>query len=165
MPAGKFRVAKYAVKVISLIISLIIILAIAGPPLGFLTQGRISTNIGFSVDTSQIQSQMNAIFSSGTDLTQPHEIIIPVHNVWVFPADASVVIDLEVAGSIVYETSGNVTLQAFQSGQIFIPFQITQSQLSQLQGNQITVGGGLTFGDPGYLWTITIPFSQGGSQQ
>lgn len=161
---NKFRIAKYVVKIISLFVSVIIILAIAGPPLGFLTQGRLSTNIGFSVETGQIQTELNSIFSPGADLTQPNDITIPVHNAWVFTADANIVIQLIVSGSIVYQTSGNVTLQPFQSGQIVIPFQLSQSQLSQLQGNQITVGGSMSFGDPTSLWTITIPFSQGESQ-
>ncbi|MCL5068583.1 MAG: hypothetical protein M1368_09570 [Thaumarchaeota archaeon] len=163
MPMNKFRIAKYVVKFVSIFVTVIMILAIAGPPLGFLTQGRLSTNIGFSVDTGQIQSQLNSIFSNGTDLTQPQQIAIPVHNAWVYTADASITLDLVVSGSVVYHTSGNATLQPFQSGQIVIPFQLSQSELTQLEGNQITVGGSLSFGDPTYLWTVTVPFSQGGS--
>ena len=125
LPTSSLRIAKYGVKAVSLIISAIIMLAIVGPPLGFLTQEHTSTNVGFSVETSQLQSQLNAIFSNGTDLTQPHDITIPVHNAWMFTADASIVINLEVSGSVVYETSGAVTVQAFQSGEIIIPFQIS----------------------------------------
>lgn len=162
MPTSKLRVAKYAVKAVSLLVSATIILALVGPPLGFLTQGRSSTYIGFSVDTGQLQSQLNSIFSNSADLTQPHEIKIPVHNAWIFPAHASMVIDLELSGNVVYETTGAIALQAFQSGEMVVPFQLSTSELSQLQGKQITVGGGLSLGDPSYLWTITIPFSHGG---
>lgn len=163
MALTALRVAKYSVKGISLLVSLIIFLAIIGPPLGFLTQGHSSTDIGFSVDTAQLQSQLNIIFSNASTLAQSNEIVIPVHNAWIFTADASMVIDLQVSGSVVYETSGAVTVPAFQSGDIVIPFQLSQSEINQLQGNQITVGGGLSFGDPTYLWTVNIPFSHGGS--
>ena len=164
MPVKKIRAAKYAVRAASLIITAIITLAIAGPAVGFLTAGRLSTNIGFSVETSAIQSQLNDIFSSGSNITQPYEISIPVHNAWIFPADARVVMNLQVSGSVVYETSGALTLQAFQSGDIMLPFQLSESQLAQIQGKQITVGGGLSFGDPSYLWTVTIPLANGGSK-
>lgn len=150
-------------KAVSLAITMTIILALAGPMLGFLTVGRSSSNIGFSIDTNSIQSQLDSIFSSASNITEPHELSIPVHNDWIFPADASLVIELQVSGNAVYKTSGTVTLQAFQSGEILIPFQLSQSDLAQLQGNQITVGGALSFGDPGYLWTVNIPFAQGGS--
>lgn len=166
IPLRKLRVSKYAVKVVSLAISVIIILALAGPMLGFLTLGRSSTsssNIGFSIDTSAIQSQFNSIFSNISNITQPHTISIPVHNDWIFPADASLVISLEVSGNTVYQTSGTVSLQAFQSGAILMPFQLSQSELTKLQGNQITVGGSLSLGDPSYLWTISIPLTQGGA--
>lgn len=146
----------------SFIVSLIIVLALAGPTLGFLTLGHTSSEIGFSVDTSVLQSQLNNIFSSGENITQLHEISVPVHNAWIFPSDASLKINLQVSGNVVYETSGSVELNAFQSGHILIPFQISQSQLTELQGNKITVGGSLSFGDPGYLWTVDIPLSQGG---
>ena len=159
--------SKYVVRAVSLAISVVIILALAGPLLGFLTAGHSSSpsssHIGFSIDTSAIQSQLNSIFSSASNVTQPHTISIPVHNDWIFPSDASLVISLQASGNTVYKTSGTVSLNAFQSGEILMPFQLSQSELAQLQGQQITVGGSLSFGDPSYLWTVSIPLSQGGS--
>ncbi|MDA4128249.1 MAG: hypothetical protein OK422_02100 [Thaumarchaeota archaeon] len=157
---NRLRVGKYAVKTAYIVVWIVITAAIAGPLLGFLTP-RISPQsvVGFGVDIQKIGPQLTKVFSDSSTLTQPHQINIPVYNWWIFPASASFTLKIIANGIVVYQTpTSSLSLGAFQSGKLTVPFQLSQSVVSQLSGKNITVGGSLVLGDPSYLWTLTVNF-------
>jgi hypothetical protein len=141
------------------LVEVIITLVVAGPALGFLTTYAAPQNpVGFGLDLQAINSQLQQIFN-GPNFEGSHSITIPVHNQWFFSATASLYLELVVNGQVLYNTGpSTVSLAPFQSGNLVLPFQISQALASQLAGKQITVGGALSFGAPSYLWNFNVTF-------
>ena len=156
------RPAKYATLAAYSTIWIFVGLVIAGPAAGFLTQ-RMGPQriIGVGVDLSQISPQLQPIFADRANLAGEHEIIVPVHNNWFFPASASLSLSIIADGNIVYRTPlSTLGLEPFRSGDLQVDFALSPALLSQIQGKELVVGGEMSLGAPSQLFTFTLEFPQ-----
>lgn len=156
------RIARQAVKVISMAIWMIIVLVVIGPALGYLVPSIGSTHvIGSGVDTRTIAPQLQSIFSN-PNVVGTYTIVVPVYDRWIFPANASLSLKLIADGQLLYQTqAATIQLPPFQSGQLLVIMQITPALAQQIQGRHLKVGGQLYFGAPAELWSSTINFGGG----
>jgi hypothetical protein len=155
------RAAKYAVRAASLVLSILIIIIVAGPIAGALSPQFVSQQqpLGIGVDLSSIQSQMS-FFSSASTILGTHDIAVPAFNNWPLPGGASLLLTIMVNGRTVYQTQpASVELGPFQSGQLHISMDVPSSLVSQLQGQKIGIGGTMSLSE-GQFWTITVSFPQ-----
>jgi hypothetical protein len=141
------------------LVEVVITLVVAGPALGFLSPyAGPQYVVGFGLDLNAINPQLQQIFS-GSNFEGGHQITVPVHNEWFFPASASLSLELIAGGQVVYQTStSTVNLAPFQSGSLVLSMQISPAVASELAGKDITVGGTLGFGAPSYLWSFNVTF-------
>jgi hypothetical protein len=154
------RAAKYAVRAASVVVSLLIILVVAGPILGALSPQVTSQQpVGIGVDIQSIQPQLQ-FFSSSSTIVGSHEINVTAFNNWPLAGGASLYLTLVVNGSTLYQTQpGSVKLGAFQSGTLQITMDVSQSLASQLEGQRIGVGGSMSVSENPF-WTITVNLAQ-----
>lgn len=155
------RAAKYAVRASSVVVSLLIIVVVAGPILGAVSPQLTSQRpLGIGVDVQSIQSQLQ-FFGSSSTVAGSHEIEVPAFNNWPLAGAASLYLTLVVNGSTVYQTQpGSVKLAAFQSGTLQITMDVSQGLASQLEGQRVGVGGSMSLSE-GPFWTITVSLAQG----
>lgn|GEM_PF-4565176 len=151
------RAAKYAVRAASVVISLLIILVVAGPIVGAVSPQLITQQkpVGIGVDLQSVQSQLQ-FFNSSSTMTGTHEITVPAFNNWPLPGGASLILALIVNGQTLYQTQpASVHLGAFQSGVLDLSMDISPSLVSQLQGQNVSVGGSMSLSESQF-WTITV---------
>jgi len=155
------RAAKYAVRVASLVLSVRIIVIVAGPIDGavspqFMTQQQ---PLGIGVDLQSVQSQLQ-FFSSSSTITGVHDIAVPAFNNWPLPGGASLFLTLVVKGQTIYQTQpASVQLGPFQSGELDIAMDISPALVAQLQGQNIGIGGAMSLSE-NQFWTITVSLAQ-----
>jgi hypothetical protein len=155
------RAAKYAVRVASLLLSLLIIIVVAGPIVGAVSPQLMTQQepVGIGIDLQAIQSQLQ-FFNSGSNMTGTHEIDVPAFNNWPLPGGASLLLALIVHGQTLYQTQpASVHLGAFQSGVLNISMAISPGLVNQLQGQNVSVGGSMSLSESQF-WTITVSLAQ-----
>ena len=155
------RAAKYAVRAASVVLSLLIILIVAGPIVGAVSPQLMSQQkpLGVGLEIQSVQSQLQ-FFSSGSTINGTHEIAVPAFNNWPLPGAASLSLALIVNGSTLYQTQpASVHLGAFRSGVINVSMDISPSLVNQLQGQNVSVGGSMSLSE-GQFWTITVNLAQ-----
>ncbi len=155
------RAAKYAVRAASFVLSLLIIVVVAGPIVGAVTPQLMTQQqpLGIGVDLNSVQSQLS-FFNSSSTISGAHDIVVPAFNNWPLPGGASLLLTLIVDGQTVYQTQpATVQLGAFQSGELHISMDLSNSLVAQLQGKQIGVGGKMSISESQF-WTITLSFPQ-----
>jgi hypothetical protein len=151
------RAAKYAVRAASLVLSILIILIVAGPIVGALSPQLMSQQrpLGIGVEVKSVQSQLQ-FFNSGSTIAGAHEIQVPAFNNWPLPGEASLSLSLIVDGKTLNQTQpASVHLGAFQSGVLNVSMDISPSLADQLQGQNVTIGGSMSLSE-GQFWTITV---------
>lgn len=156
------RAAKYVVKAASLVLSVLIILIVAGPIVGAVSPqlGAQQQPLGIGVDLQSIQSQLQ-FFNSGSTISGTHDIVVPAFNNWPLPGEASLLLTILVDGQTVYQTQpASVQLGPFQSADLHISMDVSNSLVQQLQGKQIGIGGTMSLSESQF-WTITVSFPQG----
>lgn len=154
------RAAKYAVKTTSLALSVLIILIVAGPIAGAVTPQFMTQQqpLGMGVDLKSVQSQLQ-FFNSGSTLAGSHEIVVPAFNNWPLSGGASLFLTLIVDGKTVYQTEpASVQLGPFQSGALHLSMDLSPTVVSQLQGQSVSVGGGMSLSESQF-WTISVSLS------
>ncbi len=155
------RAAKYGVRTAYLVIWAFIILVIAGPVVGGIApQVGVKTNPGLAVDTQTVEPQLKTMFSNTQSLMGTHQLVVPVHNNWVFPASASLSLEFVVGGVTVYRTvPGVVNLSPFQSGEMNVTISPPVSALSAIQQSQfgLEIRGVLSL-QTGNLWNVTVSY-------
>ncbi len=155
------RAAKYVVRAASLVVSILIMVVVAGPILGavspqFLTQQQ---PLGLGIDLNSINSQLSFFHNSST-LAGPHDIAVTAFNNWPLPGSASLLLKLIVNNQTIYQTQpASLQLDPFQSGQLHISMDVPSSVVSQLQGQRVGIGGTMSLAE-GQYWTITVSFPQ-----
>lgn len=154
------RVAKYGVRAASLVLSLVIILIVAGPIIGAVSPQLMSQKpLGIGVEIQSIQSQLQ-FFNSGSTMVGTHELAVPAFNNWPLPGAANLSLALIVNGQALYHTQpASVRLGAFQSGLLNISMDISPSLVSQLQGQNVSVGGSMSLSEDQF-WTITVSLAK-----
>lgn len=154
--------AKYVTVAMYTVIWVFIGLVIAGPAAGFLTQSVAPQHVvGVDIDQGQIQPQLQSVFAQGLSLVGPHEIFIPVHNNWFFPASAGLSLSIIADGGVIYQTPVSmIQLAPFQSGELELTLQVSSSLVSQMQGKQVAIGGEMSLGAPSHLFNLTLKFPQ-----
>lgn len=155
------RVAKYAVRAASVVLSVFIILVVAGPIVGAVSPQFMTHQqpLGVGVDLQSVQSQLQ-FFSSGSTITGAHEISVPAFNNWPLSGGASLFLTLVVNGQTVYQTQpASVQLGAFQSGVLEITMDVSPALAAQLQGQNVGVGGSMSLSESQF-WTITVNLAQ-----
>jgi len=155
------RAAKYAVRAASVVLSVLIILIVAGPIVGAVSPQVMAQQqpIGIGVDLRSVQSQLH-FFNSSSTLTGAHEIAVPAFNNWPLSGGASLYLTLVVNGRTLYQTqAASVRLGPFQSGVLRIPMDVSPGLAGQLQGQNVTIGGSISLSE-GQFWTITVGLAQ-----
>jgi hypothetical protein len=154
------RTAKYAVRAASVIVSLLIIVVVAGPILGAVSPQLTSQQpVGIGVDLHSIQPQLQ-FFSSSSTIAGSHVINVTAFNNWPLAGGATLYLTLVVNGSTLYQTQpGSVKLGAFQSGTLQVTMDVSQSLASQLEGQSVGVGGSMSLSEAPF-WTITVSLAQ-----
>ena len=155
------RAAKYAVRAASLVLSLLIILIVAGPIVGAVSAQVLTQQqpLGIGVDLQSVQSQLQ-FFNSSSTITGSHDIVVPAFNNWPLSGGASLFLSIMVKGQTLYQTQpAAVQLGPFQSGELHISMDVPPSLVAQLQGQNIGIGGGLSLSE-GQFWTITVSLAQ-----
>ena len=155
------RAAKYAVKAASIVLTVLIVLIVAGPIVGAVSPQLMTQQrpLGIGVEIQSVQSQLQ-FFNSGATMTGVHEVDVPAFNNWPLPGDASLFLALIVDGQTLYQTQpASVHLGAFQSGVLNVSMDISPSLVSQLQGQNVSVGGSMSLSE-GQFWTITVNLAQ-----
>jgi hypothetical protein len=152
---------KYAVRAASLVLSLLIIVIVAGPIFGAVSPQLMAQQqpLGIGVDLQSLQSQLQ-FFNSGSTMIGPHDVVVPVFNNWPLPGGASLLLTLIVNGQVVYRTQpAAIQLGPFQSGELHISMDVSNGLVAQLQGQDVGVGGTMSLSE-GQFWTITLSFPQ-----
>jgi hypothetical protein len=155
------RAAKYAVRAASLILSLLIMVIVAGPILGavspqFMTQQQ---PLGIGVDLQSVQPQLQ-FFSSYSSIVGTHEIVVPAFNNWPLAGGATLFLSVVVKGQTLYQTQpATVHLGPFQSGELLISIDLPSGVVSQLEGQDVSIGGSLSLSESQF-WTITVSLAQ-----
>ena len=154
------RAAKYSVRAASIVVSALILLVVAGPIAGVVSPELTSQKlVGIGVDLQAIQSQLQ-FFGSGSTISGSHEINVPAFNNWPLAGGASLYLTLVVNGSTVYQTQpAAVKLGAFQSGVLQITMVVSPGLASQLEGQEVGVGGSMSLSESPF-WTITVNLAQ-----
>jgi hypothetical protein len=155
------RVAKYAVKAVSIALSVFIILVIGGPIVGAVSPllGTQQPPVGIGVDLQSVQSQLQ-FFNSSSTLTGTHDIVVPAFNNWPIPGGANLSLSILVNGSVIYQSQpASVRLGPFQSEELHVSMVVSPSLVSKLQGQQVGIGGTMSLSE-GQYWTITVSFPQ-----
>ena len=155
------RAAKYAVKAASFVLSVLIIVIVAGPIAGAVTPQFMTQQqpLGIGVDLQTVQSQLQ-FFNSGSSLAGAHDIVVPAFNNWPLSGGASLFLTLVVKGQTVYQTQpASVHLGPFQSGELHLSMDLAPDVVSQLQGQSVSVGGSMSLSE-GQFWTITVSLTQ-----
>ena len=89
-----------------------------------------------------------------------HPVEVPAFNNWPLAGSASLFLTVMANGQTLYQTPpANLRLGAFQSGNLTIPFDISSSLYSQLQGQSVAIGGSMSMSE-GRFWTITVSLSK-----
>ena len=154
---NRLRAAKYAVRAASVLVSLLILVVVAGPIVGALSPQMMTQQrpVGLGVEIQSIQSQLQ-FFNSGSTIAGTHEIAVPAFNNWPLPGAATLSLALIVNGQTLYQTQpASVHLGAFQSGVLNLSMDISPSLVSQLQGQNVSVGGSMSLSESQF-WTITV---------
>lgn len=155
------RAAKYAVRAASLVVSVLIILVVAGPIVGAVSPQLMTQQkpVGIGLDLQAIQPQLQ-FFSSGSNMSGTHEITVPAFNNWPLPGGASLFLALIVNGHTLYQTRpASVHLGAFQTGVLNVSMDISSGLVNQLQGQNVSVGGSMSLSE-GQFWTITVSLAK-----
>jgi hypothetical protein len=154
------RAAKYAFKAASGLVSLLIIVIIAGPIIGTLSPQYLSQQpLGIGVNLQTVQSQLQ-FFNSGSTIVGAHQIIVPAFNNWPMPGSVSLLLTLIVDGQVIYQTEpAAMHLAPFQSGQLYISMEVSSKLAGQLANQKIGVGGTESLSE-GPFWAITVSFPQ-----
>ena len=155
------RAAKYVVRAASIVLSILIILIVAGPIAGALSPQLMTQQqpLGIGVDLGAIQSQLS-FFQNSASITGAHDIVVPAFNNWPLPGQVSLLLTIIVKNQTVYATQpSSVQLAPFESGQLRITMDVPQSLVSQLQGQRIGIGGTMSLSESQF-WTITVSFPQ-----
>jgi hypothetical protein len=154
---NRLRTAKYAVRAASVVLSIVIILIVAGPVVGAVSPQLTSQQRpwGIGVETQSVQSQLQ-FFNSGSTMVGTHEIAVPAFNNWPLPGAASLSLALIVNGQTLYQTQpASAHLGAFQSRNLNVSMVISPGLVDQLQGQNVSVGGSMSLSE-GQFWTITV---------
>jgi hypothetical protein len=155
------RAAKYAVRAASLVLSLLIIVIVAGPIVGAVTPQLMTQQqpLGIGVDLQSLQSQLK-FFNSSSTISGAHDIVVPAFNNWPLPGGASLFLSIIVKGQTVYQTQpATVQLGPFQSGELRITMDLSPSLVAQLEGQNIGIGGAMSLSESQF-WTITVSLAQ-----
>jgi hypothetical protein len=155
------RAAKYAVRAASVILSLFIILIVAGPIVGAVSPQLMTQQqpLGIGVDLQSVQPQLQ-FFSSSSTINGTHEIVVPAFNNWPLAGGATLFLSIVVKGQSVYQTQpATVHLGPFQSGELHISMDLSPSLVSQLEGQDVSIGGSMSLSE-GQFWTITVSLAQ-----
>jgi hypothetical protein len=158
---NSIRALKYAVRAASLVVSVLILVVVAGPILGVLSPQFMTQQppLGIGVDLQSVQSQLQ-FFSSGSTIIGTHDIVVPAFNNWPLPGGASLLLTLMVNGQTVYQTQpASIHLGAFQSGDLHITMDVSPGLVTQLRGQSIGVGGAMSISEDQF-WSITVSFPQ-----
>lgn len=157
------RAAKYTVRAAMVVLSIFILLIVAGPIVGAVSPQVLTQQqpVGLGVDLQSIQPQLEQIFNSGSIASGAHDIVVPAFNNWPLPGEASLFLTVVVGGQTIYQTQpATVQLGPFQSGELHISMDVSQGLIAQLQGKQgVGIGGSMSLAE-GQYWTITVSLSQ-----
>jgi hypothetical protein len=154
------RGAKYAFKAASILVSLLILVIIAGPVVGELSPQYLSQQpLGIGVDLQPIQAQLK-FFNSSSTIVGTHQIVVSAFNDWPIPGSVSLLLTLIVNGQTIYQTEPvAVHLGPFQSGQLQVSMDVSGDLAGQLANQQVGVGGTESLSEGPFL-TITVSFPQ-----
>lgn len=154
------RAAKYAVKAAYLLVWLFTLIVVAGPIIGAVSPQLMTQKpLGLGVNIQAIQPQVKQIFDSSSAVGS-HQLEVPAFNNWPLAGSASLFLTVMANGQTLYQTPpANLRLGAFQSGNLTIPFDISSSLYSQLQGQSVAIGGSMSMSE-GRFWTITVSLSK-----
>ena len=156
------RAAKYAVRAASAVLSLLIIVVVAGPIVGAVSPQLMAQQepVGIGVRLQSVQPQLQQFFNSSSTMSGTHEIAVPAFNNWPLPGGASLILSLIVNGQTLYQTQpASVHLGAFQSRVLNVSMDISASLVNQLQGQNVSVGGSMSLSE-GQFWKITVNLAQ-----
>jgi hypothetical protein len=155
-----FRAAKYTFKAASILVSLLILVIIAGPIVGTLSPQYLNQQpLGIGVNLQPVQAQLQ-FFNSSSTIVGTHQIVVPAFNNWPIAGSVSLLLTLIVNGQTIYQTEPvAVHLGPFQSGQLQIPMDVSGNLAGQLANQQVGVGGTESLSE-GPFWTITVSFPQ-----
>jgi hypothetical protein len=155
------RAAKYAVRATSLVLSLLIILVVAGPIVGAVSPELMTQQqpLGIGVDLQSVQSQLQ-FFNSSSTISGSHDIVVPAFNNWPLSGGASLLLALIVNGQTVYQTQpATIQLGPFQSGDLHVSMDLSNSTVAQLEGQSVAVGGSMSLSETQF-WTITVSLAK-----
>jgi hypothetical protein len=154
------RPAKYAFRAASIVVSLLIMVIVAGPLVGTLSPQYLNQQPpGIGVNLQPVQAQMQ-FFNSSSTIVGTHRIVVPAFNNWPIPGSVSLLLTLIVNGQTIYQTEPvAVHLAPFQSGQLQISMDVSGELAGQLANQQVGIGGTESLSE-GPFWTITVSFPQ-----
>jgi hypothetical protein len=154
------RAAKYTFKAASILVSLLILVIIAGPVIGTLSPQYLNQQpLGIGVDLQPVQAQLQ-FFNSSSTILGTHQIVVSAFNNWPIPGSVSLLLTLIVNGQTLYQTEPvALHLGPFQSGQLRISMDVSGDLAGQLANQQVGVGGTESLSE-GPFWTITASFPQ-----
>jgi len=155
------REGKYAFRVASILVDILILLIVAGPIAGAVSpELGTQLSLGLGIELQSIQPQLQQIFSSGSSVNGTHEILVPAFNNWPFSGKAGLTLAIIKGNRTIYQTQpATLQLAPFQSGDLDVSMDLSPSLVAQMQGQNLGVGGSMTISE-GQFWTITVSLSQ-----
>jgi hypothetical protein len=155
------RAGKYAFRVASILVEILILVIVAGPIAGALSPDFGSQHsVGLGIDLQSIQPQVQQIFSSGSTLNGTHEISVPAFNNWPLSGRASLTLAFVESGQTIYQTQpATLQLAPFQSGDLNVSMVFSPALIAQIQGQTIGIGGSMSLSESQFL-TISVSLSR-----
>ena len=149
------------VRAASIVLSIFILLIIAGPILGAASPQLMTQQqpVGLGLDLNSINSEITFFHNSST-VVGTHDIAVNAFNNWPLPGSVSLLLTIIVNNQTIYQTQpASLQLAPFQSGQLHITMDVSSDLLQQMQGQHVGIGGTMSLSED-QIWTITVSFPQ-----